>query len=293
MKFLHSFWSKPFYDQANKDDYRFRYFGGFPEAFLFFAAWTYSCLSIQKYYPNLHLVTDDRGVYLFRDVLKLPYKSFSTRLNDLDHYPKSLWALGKIHTYRMQKEPFCHIDGDVFFFGKVLDSIANKPIFCQSFDHHEALYQAIHKDVHEHFDRVPVEFQADLSDNIRLINAGVIGGHDLKFYDYYCSKAFELVDNNLDKLNEKNRVNLNLYFEQFLLSNLIHKNHYEIGFLFPELLESERSLTQFHRVPYKSQYIHLASTLKRFTEYLEQVVIRLQLEYPEYYERLTKNYALL
>jgi hypothetical protein len=293
MKFIHSFWSKPFYDQANKDDYRFRYFGGFPEAFLFYAAWTYSCLSIKKYYPNLHLVTDDRGIHLFRDILELPYESFSNDLNALDHYPESLWALGKIHTYRSQTEPFCHIDGDVFFFGNVLDRIIEAPVFCQSFDHHEELYQVIHNDVHENFENVPKEFEADLSENIRLINAGVIGGHDLDFYQYYCEKAFQLVDNNLDKLDQKSRVNLNLYFEQFLLSNLVHKNQYDIAFLFPELLPSEHSLTRFHRVPDQSQYVHLASTLKRFTEFMEQVVIRLQLEFPEYYERLTKNYKLL
>lgn len=293
MKLIHSYWSKPFFDQDNETDYRFRHFGGFPEAFLFYAAWSYSCLSIQKYYPNLHLITDDRGLEIFRDILKLPYASFSTEMNAMNSYPKSMWALGKLHAYRIQEEPFCHIDGDVFFFGKVLDPVLDAKILAQSFDYNEILYQAIHADVHDNFNKVPEEYQADLSEKIKLINAGVIGGHDLKFYQNYCAKAFELIDNNLDKLEDKKRVNLNLYCEQFLFSNLVKQQERDIQFLFPKMLKSEYDLTEFHMAPEHSQYVHLASTLKRFPEFLEQVVIRLYLEFPEYYDRLKKSYASL
>ena len=199
-----------------------------------------------------------------------------------------MWALGKLHAYRIQKEPFCHIDGDVFFFGKVLDPIFHGAIFCQSFDFNELLYQAIHKDVHDNFENVPEEFSADLSEEIKLINAGVIGGHDLDFFKHYCSRAFQLIDSNMDKLGEKSRVNLNLYCEQFLFSNLVKKEARAIEFLFPELLTSEYNLTQFHMAPEHSQYVHLASTLKRLPKFLEQVVIRLRLEFPDYFERLTE-----
>jgi hypothetical protein len=293
MKLIHSYWSKPFFDQDLKYDFRFRHFGGFPEAFLFYAAWSYSCLSIAKHYPNLHLITDDRGLEIFRDILKLPYAHFSTEMNEMNSYPKSMWALGKLHAYRIQETPFCHIDGDVFFFGNVLDPILHGDIFCQSFDYNEVLYQKIHKDVHDNFEHVPEDFSADLSEEIRLINAGVIGGHDLNFFKYYCSKAFQLIDSNLDKLEERSRVNLNLYCEQFLFSNLLKKQQREVHFLFPEKLQSEYALTKFHQVPEHSQYIHLASTLKRFPKFLEQVVIRLRMEFPEYYDRLIKNYTSL
>jgi hypothetical protein len=287
MKLIQSFWSKPFFDEEHQDDFRYRHFGGFPNAFLFYACWTYSCLSIKEYYPNLHLVTDDRGLEIFRDTLQLPYESFSTDLNELNNYPKSLWALGKLYTYRIQETPFCHIDGDVFFFGQVLDSIVDKDFFCQSFDFDEALYVSVQNQVKTHFDVIPKAFETDSFEDIRLINAGVIGGHDLPFFKEYANTAFQLIDQNIDKIHLINTGSFNLYFEQFLMSNMIHQSHREMGLLFPDPITTDLLISRFHSLPNESQYVHLANTLKRETIFLEQVVSRFQAEYPEYFDHFS------
>ncbi|AWX46128.1 hypothetical protein HME9304_03160 [Flagellimonas maritima] len=287
MRFVQSFWSKPIFDVEHQNNWKFRYDGGFPNSFLFYCAWTYSCLSIRKYYPNLHLVTDDYGIYLFKDVLQLPYLSFSNALNDIKDYNEGAWALGKLYTYQLQKEPFCHIDGDVFLFGSVLDPILQAPVFCQSFNYDFGQYAEIHPYILEHFKNVPKEFTIQNEKNFKLINAGIIGGNDLKTIQLYTSKAFELIDNNTDKISDMHGSIFNLYYEQFLLSNIIAHKGIEVATLFNKP-DGELDLAAFHGIPHQTQYVHLLSHLKLSTAYMEQIVVRLRLEYPEHYERLLK-----
>jgi hypothetical protein len=291
MKFIQSFWSKPFFDSIHKDNWNFRYNGGFPTPFLFYCSWMYSCLSIKKYYSNLHLITDDRGIEIFKYALNLPYVSFSNSLNDLESYDKRLWALGKLYAYMQQKESFCHIDGDVFIFGSVLNPLHNSQIFCQSFDYMVEQYEEIHLYIHKNFDNVPPEFQSNLSQKMKFINAGVIGGSNLSLFQLYTSKAFELIDNNLDKLDNINSGMFNLYYEQFLFSNIIANKNLEIVSLYSKPdNKNEHNFAAFHHIPKQSQYVHLISYLKKSTEFMEQIVARLQLEFPKYYSRLTHFY---
>ena len=286
MKFIHSFWSKPIFDLAHQNNWNFRHNAGFPNVFLFYCSWIYSCLSIQRYYPNLHLVTDDYGIGIFKEALGLPYVSFSSALNDLKEYPEGAWALGKLYTYQIQTEPFCHIDGDVFLFGPVLDKILDAAVFCQSFDHNMAQYSEIHPHVHKNFRKVPDEFNLQESTTLKLINAGVIGGNDLDVFQLYTAKAFELVDNNKDKIVDINGGIFNLYYEQFLLSNIISRNNLDVATIYDEADDNHIDFAAFHNLPNTNQYVHLISHLKMSTAYMEQVVVRLQLEFPHYYDRL-------
>ena len=246
----------------------------------------YSCLSIQKYYPNLHLVTDDYGITIFKEALELPYVSFSNALNALNDYPEGAWALGKLYTYQIQTEPFCHIDGDVFLFGPALDSILGAGVFCQSFDHNMQQYSEIHPYVHKHFRKVPDEFKLEASAQLKLINAGVIGGNNLDLFQLYTTRAFELVDNNHDKIVDINGGIFNLYYEQFLLSNIISQNNLEVATLYEAADDKNIDFAAFHTLGHSNQYVHLISHLKMATTYMEQVVVRLQLEFPNYFDRL-------
>ncbi|RIV71161.1 DUF6734 family protein [Flagellimonas aequoris] len=285
MKFIQSFWSKPFEDDDNRNNWNYRHHGGFPTSFIFYCVWCYSCLSIKKYYPSLHLITDEVGLYIFQELLGLPYESFSRDLDALDDYDKKLWALGKLHAYRIQEEPFCHVDGDVFFFGPVLNAVLAEQVFCQSFDHNIDQYTEIHSYVHDHFNSVPIEFNATLDDKIKLINAGIIGGTDVELFRFYTKKAFELIDHNRDKIKDINVGILNLYYEQFLFSNILTEKQIEPSSLFKSN-DRGQNFAAFHDIPGKSRYIHLISHFKKSTEFLELAVARLISEYPEYYDRV-------
>ncbi len=289
MKFIQSFWSKPLLSQEHKDNRLFRFKGGFPSNFLFLCAWTYSCLTIKKYYGNLHLVTDSYGIEIFKNILDLPYTSFSEVLDNLEGYHEGFWALGKLYTYQLQEEPFCHIDGDVFVFGDVFRDLLDKPVFCQSYDYNSEQYSEIHPYVHENFDKVPKAFEADLTTKIKFLNVGVIGGSDIDLFQKYTHAAFQLIDANQEKVASINVSLLNLYYEQFLLSNIIANEGISVDSLYklPDN-EAKNKFVDFVGIPNRSKYIHLISGFKRSTKYMEQVVMRLMLEYPEYYKRLLK-----
>jgi len=287
MKYVQSFWSKPLSDALKGDDHPINYFAGFPNRFSFLCVWTYSCLSIKEFYPNLHFVTDDAGIDLFEEKLQLPYTSFSRELNQLEELPSYLWAFGKLKAYGLQEEPFCHIDGDVCLFGPVLDKITNAPLFFQSFDHYFDIYSKVHQDVHENYQKVPTDFQSELSSNMKYINAGVLGGNDINSIKSYVDQAFELIHRNKHLINAKKSWELNLYCEQFLISNMIERHNIDCKFLFSDPDEGDRyNFADFEGIPNRSQYIHLYFNKKRKTDYIEQIVARLQLEYPNYYQRI-------
>ena len=287
MRFLQSFWSKPLLSDQYTDNRLFRFNGGFPNHFFFLCAWTYSCLTIKKYYPNLHLVTDSPGIRIFKDILDLPYASFSNALDDLTGYHEGFWAVGKLRTYQLQNAPFCHIDGDVFLFGKVLDSLLEQRLFCQSYDYNNTQYSEIHPYVHENFKEVDKAFQADLEKKIKFLNVGILGGTDIGLFQDYTKAAMKLIDANQNSVADINVSLLNLYYEQFLLSNITANRNIPFACLYP-LADDEvnNNFVDFTGIPIRSQYIHLISAFKRSSQFMEQVVVRLLLEYPSYYQRI-------
>ncbi len=222
---------------------------------------------------------------MFRDILQLPYVSFSTDLEKIELYDPGLWALGKLYTYQIQDEPFCHLDGDVFLFGPVLDDMIQGRVFCQGFDSDVGQYAEIHPYIHENFYKVPKEYHADLSKGMNLINAGVIGGNDLDIFQRYTCKAFELIEANSDKLVDINVGLFNLYYEQFLFSNMVTMENIAVRTLF-SIENGQPNFAAFHEIPLQSQYVHLISHLKRSTEFMEQLVVRLSTEFPKYYKKL-------
>jgi len=100
----------------------------------------------------------------------------------------------------------------------------------------------------------------------------------------------KLINANQDKVKNINVSLLNLYYEQFLLSNIIANKGVGFDSLYKEPdCQVTNNFVDFTEIPHASQYIHLISGFKRSSKFMEQVVIRLLLEYPEYYQRIV-NY---
>ena len=114
----------------------------------------------------------------------------------------------------------------------------------------------------------------------------------LTIHPLYCVPnltSFEFIENNKHLLSKERSWEFNLYCEQFLISNMAHNQSIECGFLFDKPDENDRyNFAAFTEIPEHSQYIHLYFNKKRQTRYIEQIIARLQLEYPEYYGRILK-----
>jgi hypothetical protein len=118
-----SFWSKPFRKGRGSrwlTDYHAR------------LAWGLSVELARRHYPDTALVTDDEGAKLLVDRLKLPFGSVSLELNELRDRDPDWWALGKLYAYRLQTEPFVHIDSDVFLWKRLPAELESAPVFAQS-----------------------------------------------------------------------------------------------------------------------------------------------------------------
>lgn len=73
-------------------------------------SWALSCLKFKEIYNEIELVTDINGKHLLYDILELPYTNVVTKLDDLNDYNHNLWALGKLYAYKLQQEPFIHVE---------------------------------------------------------------------------------------------------------------------------------------------------------------------------------------
>lgn len=107
MKIIQSLWSKPSLIT-----------GGWSEKTFYYMSWALSCLKLKEFYNSVELFTDKKGKEFLIDRLQLPYDKVNIVLDDLNEFNSRLWALGKIYTYSIQHEPFIHVDGDVYIYGK-------------------------------------------------------------------------------------------------------------------------------------------------------------------------------
>lgn len=128
MKFVHSFWFKPFHACAKE-----RGCGGFPAPKDFLVNWALSATLATRFIGEGQFVTDSFGAEIAA-ALKLPYREISTILDSLDVDPL-FWNAGKITAHLLQDKPYVHLDMDVFL-GKSLPlAIHSAPVFGQSREH--------------------------------------------------------------------------------------------------------------------------------------------------------------
>ena len=244
---------------------------------------------------DLHpLISDEEGAKLLIDDLKLPYTKVTVCLDELNHYHPKLWAIGKIKAYQLQKKPFLHVDGDIFiwkFFGE--NSFNQKALIVQNIDYDYPWYATMMESIEHHFDYIPkaVLLSYRNEENLTGINAGIIGGTDIGFFQRYTHEAFEFVDRNLVNLDKINIGLFNNVFEQYLFYCLAKCEKKKI---FPFLnLKPHEEFTDamtFNLLPNVKSFIHLIGFAKKNIYACEQVEMRLRYEFPYYYQKICKYF---
>ncbi len=290
MKIIQSYWSLPS-TTHDKDEYG-RYNGGFLSAKYNYMSWALSMLTLKRHYKKVELITDEAGKSLLMDTLHLPYNKVTVCLDELNHYHPKLWALGKVKAYQMQKEPFLHIDGDIYIWDKLGNaSFHKKPLIAQSIDYDHQTYSELKDSIKAHFNFIPPEIAAQYqSDNpLHAVNAGIMGGTDIDFFQEYTEKAFVFIDKNVDKLENINIGLFNTVFEQQLFYCMaLAKNKPIHPFLNTKYQEEFTEVTLFHHVPHYKSFIHLMAYAKQNKFACEQVEMRLKHEFPQYHAKILK-----
>lgn len=257
-------------------------------------SWALSCLQLKTLYKSVTLYANKHAANFLINDLGLPYDNvvYFPESCSLPH--KALWALPKLWTYSMQKEPFLHVDGDVFLFNRIDENILNNDVVGQNIEIATDYYTETQKEIEEHFlfipDLVRREFETRIP--IRAINAGVLGGNDIQLFKDYTKEAFEYINKNIDSLSLINADRFNVFFEQHLLYAMMKQRKSSTGVIFNDIIDDKgyQYVGNIQETPFKRDYIHLLGHFKRDKVTCIFMALKLKQLYPDFYERVLQMF---
>lgn len=211
MKFYMSWWTKgnTHYDSYTKI-----------EEILFYTEKNINLL--RKNYDEINLITDDAGKNIFKN---LKWSNIYTPLESISDKYSQVWCLGKLYAYQFliqKNEPFMHIDYDFFIFNKLPNDVLSCNILTQSEESLSRLFYVYNLDLFEK-KCINKYLAKNIKTNIAY-NCGIVGGHDINFFDFYSSTAIKMIEDtqniNLwsNKDNAKEYYTLPILAEQYYLA---------------------------------------------------------------------------
>lgn len=286
MRALWSFWTKPFNNSRGPQ---------WLSAQHHWLSWVLSFKTISKYYEHTALVTDDEGARLLVDQLGLPFTEVTTELNALANHDPGFWSLGKLYSYRAQKEPFIHFDSDLYLWKPLPDRLNSAPVLAQN-PEPEKWYQ-------------PETLESALSDGgavwlppewvwYRVAGprtggdcAGIFGGNHVDFIDYFSAQAIKIVEHPDNQAGWEllNKAQYTTLFGQYFLAACVEYHRaqessrfhgIEIRYVF----DSPKDAFNPERAA-ELGFTHLLGGSKRHPPTAQRLEARVKSDYPDYYER--------
>jgi uncharacterized protein DUF6734 len=287
MRAVWSFWSKPYFSQQGS-------------TWLSQKDYLYSCaLSLEcakQHFKETILYTDDDGADLLINKLKLPFSKVSTSLNNINHYDPTWWTVGKLYTYSLQKNPFVHIDNDVYLWKALPEHFKHAGIIGQNPEHFipgSSWYQP------EKFDPI-IKSQSWLPDEViwylkqrnnqMAICCGIMGGSNISLIRKYAEMALKLVNCSLTDEIYLPLYGDNLLIEQYLLSafinhnqqhNCIKRTQCKPAFLFDSSDDAFNSMKSKQR-----GFTHLIGGAKRNITLMQRLKNRIYRDYPQHFKKI-------
>lgn len=224
MMIAQTFWTRPETEKLKTSDpmeiARARF--GFRNGRDHLMSWALSAYQISQLYPKSNvLITDKIGKAILVDWLQLPYASVSTALEDCPFFGSEYWAVGKIYSYGLHKEPFMNLDGDCYLWEKFSAAVERAPLVAQSKEGFR-LFKDYKRGVN--FIR-GLRPSLPINANIQYgLNCGVVGGTDLELFREYIEMAMNFMRQHKDTLEkimgipQKRFLDGNITVEQFFLA---------------------------------------------------------------------------
>ena len=222
-----SFWSRPFQVHHHQ---------GWVSQKHHLLSWILSVETARQHYPETSLVTDEAGAAMLIDGLGLSFDYVSTQLDELHAADTDWWALGKLHAYRAQEEPFVHLDTDVFLWNRLPRQMEMAPVLAQNSEHFPFVGswyrpEAVDVAVRATQGWLPSEWTWYVSQRRgEALCCGIFGGNDIGFINHYADSAIRFIKHPLnqtawDLIGFK--IGDNILFEQYFLSACIayHAQH--------------------------------------------------------------------
>lgn len=288
-----SFWSPPF---------RAHHRRAWKSEFHHLLSWVLSVESAARHYPRTLLVTDDEGARVLVDELALPFTTVSTALTQLRDADPGWWVLGKLWTYRAQREPFVHLDSDVFLWKPLPSRLANAPVCAQSPEWFprtpDSWYRPMLYDeaISAAAGWVPEEWRWASSEEFsQAVCCGFLGGTAVDFIAYYADLAIRMIEHPGNRVAWDalgSPISDNILVEQYLLAACLgfHRgrpgSHYrdiDVAYLFEssEVAFDEASAA-------RAGYTHLIGGAKRSPALMRRLETRVERDYPELFARCVR-----
>lgn len=258
-------------------------------------SWVLSVCQAKKVFRETALITDKGGADILVEKLGLRFDEVSTSLDSLPYDHKRYWALGKLHAYKVQTQPFIHIDSDVYFWKPLPNHVTGADILAQntekigsnSYYKHERVLTFLR----EKGGWIPreVEWYSDIEGN-EAICCGILGGKRFELLNDFANMAIDFISKNhlylrsIDKNIEINIIAEQYFLSAFLYYGLTHlSSRYEginLEYLFTSEYEARNTQT-----PSVIGYTHVLAGAKHSPSVINRLSSRIQQQYPEYYER--------
>lgn len=254
-------------------------------------SWTLSCLLLRSHYDDVELYTDDVGKKVLIDTLKLPYTKVHVIFDDSFKIHPKLFSLAKIRTYSLQKEPFIHIDGDVFLWKRFPQSFFNAELIASNIEVNLFFNEEIIKEVEQNFNVIPMHLKEIRNhQNIFASNAGIIGGSNILFIKKYCKEAISFIKSNESNLDLVNTSSLNFLIEQVSLYYLSVNEGVPITYYMQRPVDHPlyQDYLRFADIP-DVEMVHPVGGCKKMSHILNHLANRLRLEFPNFYYNIIRS----
>ncbi|MCQ2337231.1 MAG: hypothetical protein MJ010_08665 [Paludibacteraceae bacterium] len=256
-------------------------------------SWILSANQLIKYYDDVELYTDEFGRELLIGMLGIDYTKIH-KINFDVIFRDDLWATAKIKTYAEQNEPFIHIDGDFYLWNPFPTYVNNANIIVQNKEDATNDYYTKNWSIYE----PKLTFLGEAMCHFGMktkryaYNMGVFGGCNIDFIKRYSIAALDFVNKNMDSLMSYSLNNFNVFFEQVLLYEMVHKENEKVSVLLNGEVEkcNYAVLSNFNLVPKFSDYTHLMATAKKQTHFCFDVLNNVIRFYPSYFDKIQNFY---
>jgi len=232
--------------------------------------------------------------------LGLRVNRVSTELDALASHDPSLWMMGKLRAYRLQDEPFVHIDTDVFLWHRLPEKVERAAVFAQNPEYfsigasHYKPERLRRLMTHDTNGWIPTEWEWSLSlgDPQRGECCGIAGGNHLEFIRHYADTAMRVIEdprNHAGWSEVADKGEFNTLIEQYHLAACVeyHRERpdspyrgVEIRYLFDSFAEAFDV-----NVAAKVGFTHLLASAKQNAAVAARLEKRVARDFPDLYER--------
>jgi uncharacterized protein DUF6734 len=254
---------------------------------------------VRRHEYHTVLVTDDKGADLLISSIGLLFDEVTTQLNSLDSTDPTFWNSGKVLAYKLQMEPFVHLDNDVFLWAPLPSRLLQAPMIAQNPE-----FINEHRDYYRPFElenavarvknaQLPDEWRwcrALLHEHQRSYNTGIYGGRDLGFIRH-CAELYSGIAYH-PRINDIKQHLSNPSQHAGMLEMLLpgmcidyHRgrqgspfSHIDAATLFTD---PEEACIAGEKIG----YTHLLGASKKNPDLLGRLVARVSRDYPQQYKR--------